>query len=160
MAQLTGFLDCVALRQASNSGSGTAAVSLDMLATLAYEEAHAMLIAHARDLLGHRRVQSICNAIVRQYFCGGINYHGLTPGLLFTLHHAHHDPYKQSTRWWGPGSRPAIDVPGINDEELLQVVSMHAGLFKHDLALRGFNLSMINTEAANYTATGWTVSPL
>ena len=129
-----------------------------MLASMTYKEARATLIAHARDLLGHDRVQHICNAMVKQYFCGQTSQWGQPADLLYTLHHQHE---KRPTTGWSPGSRPAIGAPGINDSELLQIVSMQAGLFKHDLALRGFDLKiLINGQNFSLPAIGWEISPL
>lgn len=44
------------------------AVSLIMLATTTCEEGHALVIAHARDVVDRGKVQTICDAIVRQRF--------------------------------------------------------------------------------------------
>ena len=159
MAQLTGFLDWIVLPQASNSGPGAAVaagMTLEMLATSTYEEGTAMVIAHARDCLGHKRVQSICNAIVGEYFCKTVLYpQAPRVDLLSTLRHTH-----IPSTGWQPGSKLAIGVPGIDDQELLEIVCKHAGLFKHDVAMRGFNLQINCHNTCARTPAGWTVSPL
>lgn len=162
MMQLTGLLECMVLRYAGNSGSATTRnMSLEgRLADSTYVEGHAMVLSHARDSLGHATVQTICNFIARQYFCAGspsldspdVAYWSDLPGVLSTLHYAH--SHKVS---WYPGSKPAIDLPGTDDDQLLEIVSKHAGLFKHDLGLRGFKLEIVND--CNGLA-GWDLSPL
>ena len=145
MAQLTGFLDCIALRQASLSESANADTTMDALLASTYEEGRAIVIAKARDLLGHERVDSICNGIVRHYFCGRNSY------LLYTLDYGHNN----KTYW-----RPRSDAVTLAaDQELLQIVSRHAGLFKHDLAMRGFNLTVV-TDGHTGGVGGWDVSRL
>ena len=158
VVQLAGLIECIAFRPTNTAEAACTYVTLDMLATLTYEEAHAKLIAYARDLLGQEIVHSICNAIVKQYFYGmKSDYHkGHTAGLLYTLGYKH-----DHTTLWRPGSKPAIDVSGIDDHKLLEIVSKHAGLFKHDLALRGFKLEIsLDTQSFYCPASGWQMSPL
>ena len=131
---------------------------LDMLATLTYEEAHAKLLAYTRDLLGHERVHSICNAIVKQYFRGSTPRFGQPANLLFTLDDTYQTLCKSTSVWW-PGVKPAIDVPGIDEQDLLHIVSKNAGLFKYDMALRGFKLEMQYDKWASKII-AWNVSPL
>ena len=89
---------------------------IERIAVSTYEEGRALLIAHARGLLGHNRVQSICNAIVRQFFCRAESHYRPAPGLLFTLHHT----CDQTTRW-APGAKPPMNVAGVGNQELLEL---------------------------------------
>lgn len=113
---------------------------------LTYQEGRMLLLEVAKATIGTKKVQQICDTLVKLFFFNG-------PNLFSRLSHDElgHDEHFQEIGVL-TGSRPAsmtnihasnciwLRVPGLQPEKLCSLLNVYEALFQAELEMRGFSL--------------------
>ena len=117
---------------------------------LTYREGRMLLLEVAKATVGPKKVQQICDTLVKLFFFSG-------PNLFSRLSH---DEHFQKIRVL-TGNRPAsmsthlascykwLHVPGLQPEELCSLLNEYEAVFQAEMEMRGFSLSK-DTDGFTY----------